>query len=183
MLNKRITEDERIAALEEKNRVIALKEKYKEECKSFLDDYDTYKESVLDFQKKLSVFMKKAKKTAHNIAEEVGIQPETLSRYRTGVKAPGIETLVAICVALHLDIKQSQELFNSLGYSFLGTSKEHYAYIYLIEKHRGKSVSQCNEILTGLGIDIDFQLYPDRNEDKIRIKKNLQLLSELGESI
>jgi len=182
MLNKKINEDERNAALEEKNRIKALQEEYREEYKLFQTDYDAYRDTVLDFQKKLSVFMKKAQKTAEKIAEEVGIQPETLSRYRNGVKAPGIETLVAICVALHLDIKQSQELFNSLGYSFLGTSKEHYAYIYLIEKHRGKSVSQCNEILTGLGIDIDFQLYPDRNEDKIRIKKTYNYYPSLGKA-
>lgn len=182
MENNKTSKDERIAAIEEKNRINELQRKYRKEYESFQDDYDTYRDTVLDFQNKITVFMKKAGKTAQNLAEEVGIATETISRYRNG-KAPKIQTLVAICVALNLDVKQSQELFNSLGYSFLGTSKEHYAYIYLIEKHRGKSVSQCNEILTGLGIDIDFQLYPNRNEEKIRIKENLKLLYELGESI
>lgn len=181
--NKKISEDERNTALDEKNRIRTLQEKYKEEYKLFQTDYDTYKDTVFDFQKKLTVFMKKAKKTAEQIADEVKIAHETLSRYRTAEKVPGIETLVAICVALHLDIKQSQELFNSLGYSFLGTSKEHYAYIYLIQNHRGKSVCECNEILTGLGIDVKYQLYPARNSEKIQRMENVRILNELGENI
>jgi hypothetical protein len=34
------------------------------------------------------------------------------------------------------------------------------AYMRLIEQHRGASIAECNEILTGLHIDKKYQLYP-----------------------
>lgn len=166
------------AAKEEQARIDKLQRQYKAEREAFLDDYRLYSEMEMEFQEKLAIILEKKKITADKLAERVGIASETLSRYRSG-NGPSFEVLVAICVALGLDIKQSTALFSSLGYSFLGTSKEHYAYAYLIENHSGKTAGQCNEVLTGLGISVDYHLYPHRHSDKMAIKNNLLVLESL----
>jgi len=162
----------------EKKRIDELCEKYEIERKAFQSDYNLYAEMEMDFQEKLTVILEKKDKTAECLAGQVGIAPETLSRYKSG-NGPSFEVLVAICIVLKLDIKQSAALFSSLGYSFLGTSKEHYAYAYLIENYSGKTINECNEILTGLKIGVDYHLYPHRHSDKIKIKKNLEILENL----
>jgi Predicted transcriptional regulator len=177
-MSYKYSENEILEAKAEKKRIDSLHEKHETERKAFKDDYNLYAEMEMDFQEKLTTILEKKKVTAHTLAENVDIAPETLSRYRSG-NGPSFEVLVAICIALELDIKQSSALFSSLGYSFLGTSKEHYAYAYLIENHSGKKISECNEILTGLGISVDNHLYPHRHIDKIRIKKNLEIFESL----
>lgn len=177
-MTHKYSEIEIAVAKEEKERINKLRETYKKERENFQAEYDLYSKTEMDFQKKLTIILEQREKTAEELAEDVGIEPETLSRYRNG-NGPSFEVLVAICIALELDIKQSAALFSSLGYSFLGTSKEHYAYAYLIEKHSGEKISKCNEILTGLGIDIDDQLYPHRHTEKMTIKKRQKVLEYL----
>lgn len=165
-------------AQDEMKRINELRKKYEDERKAFQTDYDLYGKTEIDFQEKLAIILGEKKVTAEDLAEQVGVAPETLSRYRSG-NGPSFEVLVAMCVALGLSIKQSAGLFSSLGYSFLGVSKEHYAYAYLIENYKGKTASECNEILTGLGISVDCHLYPHRHSDKMAIKKNLEVLENL----
>lgn len=106
--------------------------------------------------------------TENNIAKEVGIEERTLSSYSNGHRAPSMNTLIAICIVMRLDIKQATALLASLGVCFSGCSKEHYAYMYLLENHRGKTIKECNEILLGLGVDKQYLLHPRK-----KAKKNL----------
>lgn len=106
------------------------------------------------------------KLTVENIAAEVGIEPETLSHYNNGHRAPSMNTLMAICIVMRLDIKQTTALLASLGFCFLGCSREHYAYMYLLENHRGKTIQECNEILLGLKIDKKHLLLPRKKRGK-----------------
>lgn len=165
-----------------KDWIEALREKYENDREVFKADYKLYAETEIDFQERLSNIIKEKKKTSKGvpitqeyIAEQVGISPTTLSNYKKN-KGPSFNVLVAICIAMELDMKQSASLFSSLGYSFLGTSREQYAYAYLIENHRGKTVAECNNILVALDIGVEYLLYPNRNQDKAKMAKNLAFL-------
>lgn len=144
----------------EKKEIKALWTQYTTARMEFERDYSLFSDMTTDFQQQLRILLKAKGKTALEIAEEVGISPKTLSRYNHGAHAPSMPTLIAICMALGLDIKQSTALLTTLGFCFLGTSREHYAYMRLIEQHRGASIEECNRILTGLHIDKKYQLYP-----------------------
>ena len=165
-----------------------LREKYEQARKAFEEDYNIFSGQVTDFQKQIKYLMKKKNKireeklladgtdpdnlsdndrrkygielTVENIAYEVGIGVRTLSSYNNGHRAPSMNTLIAICIVMRLDIKQATALLASLGVCFSGCSKEHYAYMYLLENHRGKTIKECNEILLGLGVDKQYLLHP-----------------------
>lgn len=137
---------------------------YAKEREAFEDDYNIFSGITTDFQEQLRILMKKKNKTAEKVAEKVGISPKTLSQYRNGRYAPSMQTLMSICMVLELDIKQSTALLTSLGFCFLGTSKEHYAYLYLLDKYRKASLEKCNEVLTGLGVDYRHQLHPRKTK-------------------
>lgn len=133
---------------------------YTAERKQFEADYNLFSGITTDFQEQLNRLIKAKKKTGEEVAAKVGISAKTLSHYRHGRYAPSMQTLMSICMVLGLDIKQSTALLTSLGFCFLGTSREHYAYLYLLDKYRGASLEKCNEVLTGLEIDYRYQLHP-----------------------
>ena len=145
---------------EEKMVIEKLWKAYTKARIEFEHDYNLFSGITTDFQQQLSFLLKMKKTTAEKVAGEIGIEAKTLSRYRHGRNAPSMQVLIAICMVLNLDIKQSTVLLTSLGFCFLGTSKEHYAYMRLIENHRGASIVECNKILTGLHIDKKYHLYP-----------------------
>ena len=65
---------------------------------------------------------------------------------------------MTVCVAYKLDLMLSQALFSSLGVEFSRFNKRDYAYTFLLTNCRGKSISQCNEILKALGIEKQYWL-------------------------
>lgn len=67
-------------------------------------------------------------------------------------------TLLTVCIAYNLDLLMTQALLNSLGLEFNRHSRRDSAYAYLLTRCRGKSINECNEILSGLGIPKTYWL-------------------------
>ena len=154
-----------IGTVEEKS-ARELWDKYAEARAEFEKEYNIFSGQTTDFQEQLR-YLIDAKNATENstitfesLAADIGISVKTLSRYNNGHYAPSINVLVMICISLKLDLKQSTALATSLGICFQGTNRAHYAYMYLLEKHRGETIAECNKILTGLHISKRDQLYP-----------------------
>lgn len=137
-----------------------LWEKYSDERQKFEYRYNLFSGMTTNFKEQLGLAMKVNGVTFEELAEKIGVSAKTVRRYNDGHNAPSMQMLVAICIALHLDTKQSTSLLATLGRCFQGTRKEDYAYMYLIEQHSGKSIDECNKILVDLNIDKKHRLYP-----------------------
>ncbi len=125
----------------------------------FETDYKTTCSITSSFQDILKKLMEQKNMTIERLAEQVGLNPRTIGRYREGTYAPGLQVVIAICMVMNLDIKQSYELMGGLGLSLFGSREEHCAYLYLLQNFRGSPVSRCNEILRSLGISKAYLLY------------------------
>lgn len=132
---------------------------YHADQKQFEADYQTTSSITSSFQDILRGLMIRKDITIEQLADQVGLNPRTIGRYREGTYAPGLQVVIAICMVLNLDIKQSYELMGGLGLSLFGSRKEHCAYLYLLQNYRGSSISRCNSILRSLGIDEAYLLY------------------------
>ena len=66
---------------------------------------------------------------------------------------PTFKTVITLCAGLDLDIYTTNELLQKAGYSFNG-SKEHTAYVTIITKYEGESISVRNEFLKEVGIKL-----------------------------
>lgn len=132
---------------------------YEKDQNQFEADYKTTSSITSSFQEILKKLMDQKHMTIEQLAEQVGLNPRTIGRYREGTYAPGLQVVIAICMVLNLDIKQSYELMGGLGLSLFGSRKEHCAYLYLLQNYRGASISRCNSILRSLGISEAYLLY------------------------
>lgn len=178
-----------------KNEIKVLWEKYADARATFEANYNLFAGMTTSFQQQLNYLIKAKNRTQTVVARAVGIDARTLRGYSAGRSAPSMPTLISICIVLDLDVKQAAALLTSLGYCFLGTSKEHYAYLYLIEWNHNNWVQQpdtlkkktlkerkvpeaeveelktklkkCNEILTGFHIEERFHLKPRKKEQEI----------------
>lgn len=135
-------------------------ERYSAERQEFEYKYNLFTGMTTSFQEQLKLAMDVKDMTYEKLADKIGVSVRTITRYKDGHNAPSIQMLVAICIVLNLDTKQATALLSSLGRCFLGTKKEDYAYMYLIENHSGKTIDECNEILADLNISKKYRLYP-----------------------
>lgn len=71
---------------------------------------------------------------------------------------PQRSTLISVCVGYNLDLMMAQALLYSLGLGFSHNNKRDYAYSFLLTRCRGKSIRECNEILTKFGIEEKYHL-------------------------
>lgn len=67
-------------------------------------------------------------------------------------------TIVSVCVGYNVGLKIAEELLRSQGSSFNPHNKTDSAYIMLLTEYRGKTVSECNELLEKLGIRKSYRL-------------------------
>lgn len=132
---------------------------YEKDRNQFEADYETTSSITSSFQEILKKLMEQKHTTIEQLAEQVGLNPRTIGRYREGIYAPGLQVVIAFCMVLNLDLRQSYELIRGLGLSLFGSRREHYAYLYLLQNYRGASIQKCNEILRSLGIDEAYLLY------------------------
>lgn len=149
---------------QEKAELKELWRKYEKARKEFEKEFNIFSGQVTTFQEQLQYLITVKNDldgtdwTKTSLAREAGISPKTIVRYTSGHFAPSMSTLMSICIILQLDIPQATALLTSLGFCFLGTRREHYAYMYLLQNCKGKSIDECNEILTGLHIDPKYHL-------------------------
>ncbi len=132
---------------------------YAADQKRFEEDYAVTSAITSTFQTLLKELMSLKGMTIEQLADEVGINARTIGRYREGTYAPGLQVAVAICMALKLDVRQATELVTRLGLSLLGTRRESYAYLYVLQHYQGVKISEANLILRCLGVGEAYLLY------------------------
>lgn len=77
-----------------------------------------------------------------------------------------LQVLVALCIGMQLNITVSEQLLALRGYALSRRNPIHNAYRYLIERRRGITIDEANELLTelfaGKGIPLDRILLGSR---------------------
>lgn len=104
-----------------------------------------------DFNEVMIHFMSSLNVAIEQLAEETGLSEKTIQRMRNDSKrTPAIESVVAVCIGLHLDPYDSDKLLASAGYT-LNNKKIHRIYRLLIHFSYKDSVKDCNDALIRLG--------------------------------
>ncbi|MBO6266853.1 MAG: hypothetical protein J6M06_01335 [Synergistaceae bacterium] len=71
---------------------------------------------------------------------------------------PSLRTFMTLCMVYCLNMTMVEKLRASYGYGFNAKDRVHQAYIFLLTKCRGKSLSYCNGVLDSLEIDKKYFL-------------------------
>lgn len=98
------------------------------------------------FSDTLKLFMKERRISEIKLADELGISPRHLRRLRNGKAKPTFETLVALCIAMHLEPWNSEALFRS-AWQRIPASGDGIVYMFLIYVCYTLSVAECNAFL------------------------------------
>ena len=139
-----------------------------QEYEKFVKDYELTLKNNKPFHEIVKEIMKDRNLTIEQLVDKSGLATQTVHRLRSGKTKnnkgveveyfPYLNTIISFAIACDLDMLMTITLLDSLGYGFRRTYDVHYAYCYLIVNCRGKSISECNEVLEQLGIDEKYQL-------------------------
>lgn len=105
-----------------------------------------------DFGGLLQTFISASKKSQEEVAFEADMSVRNLSRLIKNKQQPKLETVVALCISLHLFPLFSEYLISSAGYS-LRNSAEGIAYKLLINQFYMENLHFCNDLLRRIGLD------------------------------
>lgn len=101
-----------------------------------------------DFGALLTFYMNQKGVTEEGLAELTGLSDRSIRRFKNNSDGrPALESVVAICIALHLLPHQSANLISAAGYHLRQTNKTEQAYQYLIDVAYNESVYDCNAFL------------------------------------
>ncbi len=114
-----------------------------------------------NFNKALVYLMQKKKITVSKLANETGLSDKTIQRLRTSDMPHSIETVIILCVGLHLGVFTSQILIELAGYKLLDTEL-HHAYYCCILCSPQCTVEECNYFLLRLGFKPLNNLYDEQ---------------------
>lgn len=104
-----------------------------------------------DFCRALVHFMSSRNVTIEQLADETGLSEKTIQRMRNDSdRTPEIESVVAVCVGLHLDPYDSDMLLRLAGY-ILRNSRIHRIYRLFLHFAYKEGVKDCNDMLIRLG--------------------------------
>lgn len=109
--------------------------------------------------------------TERSFADKTELSENMLYRLKNQVDEkdpPQRSTLISVCVGYNLDLMMAQALLYSLGLGFSRNNKRDYAYSFLLTRCRGKSISECNEILKKLDIEEKYYLGVHARKNKIK---------------
>lgn len=96
----------------------------------------------------LKVLMKyPPKTTVEQLAESSGLSDKTIQRMRNG-EAVVIQSIIAMCIGLHLHPDISAEMFQKLGYTLGPAVEIHMIYKTLLCNCNTMTIEECNELLT-----------------------------------
>ncbi|EOI6006815.1 MULTISPECIES: hypothetical protein [Enterococcus] len=102
----------------------------------------------LSFGDALKVLMKyPPKTTVEQLAESSGLSDKTIQRMRNG-EAVVIQSIVAMCIGLHLHPDISTEMLQKLGYTLGPAVEIHMIYKTLLCNCNTMTIEECNELLT-----------------------------------
>lgn len=99
----------------------------------------------------LKKLMKWRKLNYKKLAEDTGMNPETISRCVKG-ETTNLNTLLLICLALHLPLKFSNKILQDSGYTLSMNKKEHQFYEFVLETMHSKTISEIQTFLSTHGI-------------------------------
>lgn len=118
--------------------------------------FEKYMEKALnlpdDFGGVLDTFIVDAKKTREEVAFDSLISARNLNRLLKNKQRPKLETVVSLCIALHLFPFYSEYLIKSAGYSLRNTPQE-LAYRILINQFYDTDIYSCNQFLRYIGVE------------------------------
>ena len=109
------------------------------------------KELTADFADTLKRHIKRVGYTSEGLAEASLLDVKTIQNMRTG-KNVKLESLMAVCIALHLKPMYSKDLLNKAGYYLNFANETQCAYQALLDTYYLLSVRECNILLSALGI-------------------------------
>lgn len=109
----------------------------------------------------LVYLMKQEKQSVEGLAENARMDVKMLQRMRNDPNYPkNIESVVAICVGMHLQPEVSGELIKRSGFGLrLAQNESHLFYKFFLDSFYMHTVDECNEILRAKGFDILTGIY------------------------
>ena len=105
------------------------------------------------FYEKITTIFKKENWNAKTFCALTGLEAIFFTRMNRPGYKPNIRTLMAVCVALQLDVLTAANLLKSVGLAFSPECRVHQAYIFLLKNCKGMSIGKCNKILLSFKID------------------------------
>ncbi len=108
------------------------------------------------FGEALVYLMKLSNQSVESLAENARMDVKMLQRMRNDPDYPkNIESIVAVCIGMHLQPEVSGELMKRSGFSLrLAQSESHLFYKFFLDSFYTHTVDECNEILTAKGYDL-----------------------------
>lgn len=104
----------------------------------------------------LTYMMKENKQSVEGLAECALMDAKMLQRMRNDDTYPkNIESVIAVCIGMHLLPELSEQLINRSGFSLrLAQNPAHLLYKFFVDNYYMHTVAECNEILTAKGFNI-----------------------------
>lgn len=108
--------------------------------------------SPLNFSEAMTYYMDELGVTVESLAEETGLSEKTIQRLRNNPDVqPSLETVIAVCIGLHLDQYCGDMLLHLAGYT-LTNKKRDRIYRVLISFAFKDTVLDCNNALIRCGL-------------------------------
>ena len=102
-----------------------------------------------NFSEALTRFMKESNVTEEELSELTGLAPKTIQRMRNPNLRTSLKSVVAVCVALSLDLYNSMYLVHLAGFE-LTNSREDKIYYFILGFAYKETVYDCNCMLKRL---------------------------------
>ena len=96
-------------------------------------------------------FMKESGVTAEKLAELTGLDPKSIQRMRNYNHHPELESVIAVCVALHLDPYNGIYLVHLAGRELTNSDRDK-IYRFILRFAYKETVYDCNRMLKRLGM-------------------------------
>jgi len=140
-------------------------EKFK---KQFEADYQNFKKTNCSFAQIMKELIKEYNITVGRFTTKTHLSTTTYYNLIDAKKKPNIETIVAMAVVFKISLRNIENLLRAFGLGFEHDNRVHHAYTQLIERHSGCSITECNELLSKIGIAKEDWLKDPYNYEEYR---------------
>lgn len=104
-----------------------------------------------NFALAITRLMEKNNVTEEKLAELTGLHPKTIQRMRNPEEHTSLKSVIAVCVAFHLDMYNSMYLIHLAGYE-LTNRQEDKIYYFILSIAYKETVYDCNRMLRRLNM-------------------------------
>jgi len=136
--------------------------------KQFEADYQNSKKTNSSFSQIMKELIRDYNITVDRFTTKTHLSTTTYYNLIDAKKKPNIETIVAMAVVFKISLRNIENLLRAFGLGFEHTNRVHHAYTLLIERHSGKSITECNEVLEKIGIPKEDWLKDPYNYEEYR---------------